>query len=228
MKTRKLLTAVIAFLAFAVTTLAQTVPSYVPTNGLVGYWGFNGNGNDQTGNGNNGAVNGATLTTDRNGNANSAYSFDGVSNYIRCTNSGIVGNNSRTICFWVKTNSTSPGSIISYGNNDSILQDYRIILHGLDINSCTANIGMAFTATGAGRSIQYEPINTWDFFTILYDNSIGNNLSNVKIFKNGVMISSYCDENVNNVINTGTINPITIGCYHWLSYSGNKQFFSVF
>ena len=58
---------------------AQNVPSYVPTNGLVGYWGFNGNANDESGNGNNGTVNGATLTTDRNGNANSAYSFNGTS-----------------------------------------------------------------------------------------------------------------------------------------------------
>jgi hypothetical protein len=37
MKTRKLLTAVIAFLGFAVTTVAQTVSSNVPTNGNVGY-----------------------------------------------------------------------------------------------------------------------------------------------------------------------------------------------
>jgi len=61
------------------------VPSYVPTNGLVGYWPFNGNANDESGNGNNGTVNGATLTTDRYGVANKAYSFDGVSNYIAVT-----------------------------------------------------------------------------------------------------------------------------------------------
>jgi hypothetical protein len=53
------------------------VPSYVPTNGLVGYWPFSGNANDVSGNGNNGTNNGATLTTDRFGNANNAYSFDG-------------------------------------------------------------------------------------------------------------------------------------------------------
>ena len=54
------------------TTLFGQVPSYVPTNGLVGYWPFNGNANDESGNGNNGTVNGATLTTDRFGNSNSA------------------------------------------------------------------------------------------------------------------------------------------------------------
>jgi hypothetical protein len=61
---------------------SQSVPSYVPTNGLVGWWGFNGNAQDGSGNGNHGTVNGATLTTDRFGNQNGAYSFDGDDDYI--------------------------------------------------------------------------------------------------------------------------------------------------
>jgi len=52
------------------------VPNYVPSNGLVGWWPFNGNANDESGNGNNGTVNGATLTIDRNGVANQAYTFN--------------------------------------------------------------------------------------------------------------------------------------------------------
>ena len=50
----------------------------IPTNGLVAYYPFNGNANDASGNGNNGIVNGATLTTDRLGNMNSAYTFNGL------------------------------------------------------------------------------------------------------------------------------------------------------
>jgi hypothetical protein len=64
-------------IALSAQTLMAQVPSYVPTNGLVGYWPFDGNANDVSGNGNNGTNNGATLTTDRNGNANSAYYFSG-------------------------------------------------------------------------------------------------------------------------------------------------------
>jgi len=59
----------------------DSIPSWL-TNGLVGYWPFNGNANDESGNGNNGTVNGATLTSDRNGNSGKAYSFDGFNNYI--------------------------------------------------------------------------------------------------------------------------------------------------
>ncbi len=81
-----LLTA-LAIAGFAVTTSAQTVPNYVPTNGLVGWWPFNGNAIDESVNTNNGTVNGATLTTDRFGSVNSAYSFDGVNDKIIITNS---------------------------------------------------------------------------------------------------------------------------------------------
>ena len=43
---------------------------------------FSGNALDTSGNGLHGTVNGATLTTDRFGNANSAYSFDGTNDFI--------------------------------------------------------------------------------------------------------------------------------------------------
>ncbi|MDZ7897012.1 MAG: gliding motility-associated C-terminal domain-containing protein [Arcicella sp.] len=48
-------------------------------NGLVACYPFNANAKDETGNGNNGTVNGAILTNDRFGKANSAYSFNGSS-----------------------------------------------------------------------------------------------------------------------------------------------------
>ncbi len=48
----------------------------------VAYYPFNGNANDESGFENHGAVNGATLTADRFGNASSAYQFDGSSTYI--------------------------------------------------------------------------------------------------------------------------------------------------
>jgi uncharacterized protein (TIGR02145 family) len=44
---------------------SQSVPSYVPTNGLVGWWGFNGNAQDGSGNGNHGTLNQTSYTTNR-------------------------------------------------------------------------------------------------------------------------------------------------------------------
>jgi len=45
--------------------------------GLIAYYPFNNNANDMSGNGFNGTVHNATITTDRFGNANAAYYFNG-------------------------------------------------------------------------------------------------------------------------------------------------------
>jgi hypothetical protein len=62
--------------------LSLNLIAQIPSNGLVGYYPFSGNANDFSGNNNNGTVNGATLTSDRFGKLNSAYSFNGLGNSI--------------------------------------------------------------------------------------------------------------------------------------------------
>ncbi len=85
-------------------------------NGLVAYYPFNGNANDESGNGNYGTVNGATLTTDGNGKPNSAYNFNGTGDYIGLLNyfpSPV--NNTFTFSAWIKPSSceiNTDGSII--------------------------------------------------------------------------------------------------------------------
>ena len=74
------------------TILPKLVFAQIPSDRLVGYWPFNGNANDESGNCNNGAVNGATLTIDRFGNSNSAYAFDGINDYIGIASSSLVIN----------------------------------------------------------------------------------------------------------------------------------------
>jgi hypothetical protein len=98
MKKRSLLLSVVAAFGFTTASIAQ-VPNYVPSNGLVGWWPFNGNANDESGNGNNGTVNGATLTADRFGISNMAYSFDGINDYISTYRSGYT---TFSISLWCK------------------------------------------------------------------------------------------------------------------------------
>jgi hypothetical protein len=77
-------------------------------NGLVTYYPFNGNANDEGGNGNNGVLYGASLIADRFGNTNSAYHFDGINDYVRIADSNslnITGN--LTISTWICTNDSS-------------------------------------------------------------------------------------------------------------------------
>lgn len=54
----------------------------IPLNGLIAWFPFNGNANDMSGNGHNGTVYGATLTTDRFGNTYGAFNFNGSTSYI--------------------------------------------------------------------------------------------------------------------------------------------------
>jgi len=50
--------------------------------GLVAYYPFNGNADDLSGNDNHGIINGAIPTTGKNGKENTAYLFNGISNFI--------------------------------------------------------------------------------------------------------------------------------------------------
>ncbi|MFN5294589.1 MAG: LamG-like jellyroll fold domain-containing protein, partial [Flavobacteriales bacterium] len=76
-----------------------------------GYWPFCGNANDESGNGNDGTVNGATLTEDRFGNANAAYGFDGVDDYINCGNNDALNLNNFSISVWHKLNDLPQSAI---------------------------------------------------------------------------------------------------------------------
>lgn len=94
------------------------------TNSLMGWWPFNGNANDESGNGNNGTVNGATMTIDRYGNVNSAYYFDGIDDNI-ITNSFANLSGDFTFSCWVKSDDNSnqvivntiPHTVFAYGLN---------------------------------------------------------------------------------------------------------------
>jgi hypothetical protein len=209
---KKILLSAVAAISMTTASMAQTVPNYVPTNGLVSWWPFNGNANDESVNTNDGTVNGATLTTDRFGIANSAYSFDGVNDYIQCLQAGPSGDPTVTATFWLKTNQTSYGHIIGYGSNAISGNDFRVYING----NCTSGILFDTYQNAKGFSTTFN--NNWDFYTLIYDGSIGNNTSISKIYKNGILISSVCfSVNATNT-NIQTTNPIRFGRYH-----GNAQ-----
>ncbi|MGD0712159.1 MAG: hypothetical protein ABR968_13380, partial [Bacteroidales bacterium] len=67
------------FFIFVVAILGLSVNAQIPSTGLVAFYPFKGNADDTSGNGHNGTVHGATLTTDRFGNPNNAYYFNGSS-----------------------------------------------------------------------------------------------------------------------------------------------------
>ena len=79
-----------------------TDPPFDPKKGLVAYYPFGGNAKDESGNGNDGQVQGAELVADRRGNNAGAYKFDGLNDYINCGNSTTlqIGAGSHTLSAW--------------------------------------------------------------------------------------------------------------------------------
>jgi len=100
MKMKSLLLVTLAMLGLTTSTMAQNLPNYVPANGLVGWWPFNGNANDESGNGNNGTVIGPTLTTDRFGMSNSAYNFSSNIIDVGSNNTLNIGPNGISVSAW--------------------------------------------------------------------------------------------------------------------------------
>ncbi|MFL5307613.1 MAG: LamG-like jellyroll fold domain-containing protein [Polyangia bacterium] len=88
--------------------------------GLAYYFPFDGDATDQSGNGHDGEVHGAMLTTGHDGTADGAYSFDG-SSWIQAPGDDLpIGNTDRTLTAWVNpaAGSGSLWGIIYWGQND--------------------------------------------------------------------------------------------------------------
>lgn len=79
----------LASLGFVLTVMILVHPGVALSADLVGYWPFRGDATDESGFANHGTVDGASLTTDRCGNANSAFSFDG-DDFINLGDSNIL------------------------------------------------------------------------------------------------------------------------------------------
>lgn len=71
-------------------------------DGLIAYFPFNGNTNDESGNGNNAFANGPTLTEDRFGKPDSAYSFDGRDDFLIIPYHPSLYPPSLSVAVWVK------------------------------------------------------------------------------------------------------------------------------
>ena len=93
------LTITTVFSLFILQALGQ--PAFLK-EGLVAYYPFNGNANDESGNGNHGVVNGATLTNDRFGTSNNAFDFDGISNNIKIGKNISLNSDYLSISIWFK------------------------------------------------------------------------------------------------------------------------------
>jgi photosystem II stability/assembly factor-like uncharacterized protein len=154
----------------------------VPVSDMVAFYPFNGNANDETGNGNNGTVDGATLTADRFGNADKAYSFDGVNDKISGNVDGSLFSEHKTISLWAvisEPESYSP-RIAGIGSAGTPAQYYSSILEGTASPRRIQFYSYGSVADGYSATL-VQNSNEWHNYAVTFDGS------KVKIFIDGVL-----------------------------------------
>lgn len=181
-------------LLFAASAFAQNVPSYVPNNGLVGWWPFNGNANDESGNGNIGTVNGATLTSDRFGNAGKAYDFDGVDD--NC-NLNTPLPNSFSISIWAQIDSFKIYNGIGSELLSTFNQNFGSSGFVFRTDPTPNKIVSGFWNTNGNQIVSRNNISQyqWNHYVVSYDSGL------LKLYFNGFLcdsiIGSYIQNNQN-------------------------------
>jgi hypothetical protein len=171
------------------------------SRGLVAYYLFNGNANDESGNGNHGTVHGAKLTTDRFGNANRAYSFNGANDYIRVQNSDTLDLvNDFSIGFWIKPNRPHIGMILNKhftgSNNDGswflcFRDDNKIYFQASpNFNGDTHSNAIDISVWNSVLFVYSTLDNSWRFFINGKLNNSGKTLFNVRHTSSDLYIGS--------------------------------------
>lgn len=179
----------------------------IPQNGLVAYYPFNGNANDESGNGNHGNIQGAVLTSDRFAKSNSAYHFNGSNNLINCGHRpSLQLTDSLTISAWFNSNNTDKLGEYIIGKCSDSTASYEYLICW-DFYEGGASWGLKTCVGGENYNeigSNFVPIpNTWYHVVVTFSYP-----GYLTLYLNGNILSS--------ISTTGRIEPTTqdlvIGC----------------
>ena len=164
-------------------------------NGLVAKYSFNnGNANDEIGS-NHGTVNGASLTSDRFGNPNMAYDFDGVDDFISLP-SDVYFNGAFSVSAWANIRTIQSWSrLLDFGNGDNS-DNVLLAFSGATSGNFVAEV------IGGGQlySSSLYPLNSWSFvcITLNADSVLSIYLNNTL---SGSMQVSLMPQNITRTLN---------------------------
>lgn len=156
---------------------------YPLKNGLIAWYTFNGNANDESGFNNNGRINGSILTTDRFNKENSAYKFDGIDDYIRIPNANEIcfGKNNWSISLWFNSATLKQSSsLISKNSSNCWSNGGKQVMW----NDSTFISLDCYGATGSPINMKLDT-NTWYHYVVTYDQI----LNLWKAYINGLIVS---------------------------------------
>ena len=169
---KKLIPILILLLTIGFNSFAQTVDLQ---KGLVAYYPFNGNADDESGNGHNGIVYGASLTSDRFGKANSAYYFDGNGSHIIVPDDNEFDfNGSFSIACWVYKENNNNRAFIRKG------RDIEDGSYWFSENTIGIRYDYSSYAKASGKIL---PNGEWHYVVGVFDNDKGV----IKFYQDGAL-----------------------------------------
>jgi hypothetical protein len=212
---KKQLTFCLALLILLCTSAHAQLPSYLPSDGLVAWYPFNGNANDESGNGNDGVVNGALMASDRFGNQMKAYSFDGLDDYIDCGSmEGIAGIAQMTISCWINYESIINSSRV-FGREETNNSSYGLAL-ALDNfngnnNGIKAVMRNGSNTLGNANSV-LQPLQYFHV-VLVYNGQSNGNSEMIKMYINGMITSLIYTGNIPSLTHNNEFNAWIGGSY---------------
>lgn len=180
----------------------QFLVSYTPvdtqsflTNGLVAYYPFEGNANDESGYSNNGIVTNAVLTQDRFGGASRAYSFGSIDCEITSPFQGVIGSNPRTVSCWIRQSDnlqTNWGEVINWAIGGQCASQFSCGFNA-DVNfgadrfyfGVSIDVGCGMIVYDAG---QWD--GRWHHYAWVVPDVQNPKLTDVKIFRDGSLLTA--------------------------------------
>ena len=170
-----------------------STPFPFTTDGLVAYYPFNGNANDESGNGHNGIfLDGAKLAADKNGVANKACSVN--SGFVQIADNTALNLSSYTLSIWFKAEGVMSAFNCLIGKNYTIA--YGIGFDSGGSTDCPAPLAsrpMRVYASNRSNAFNNSFItcgdNTWYHVVVTYNNANGavNLYINGNLWENGTL-----------------------------------------
>jgi hypothetical protein len=190
---------------------AQSLPDYLPKDGLVGWWPFNGNAKDESGNGHDGVVNGVALTTDRFGNLNEAYEWKSNGNVGQYISIGAMASNfpqkSFSFSAWVLAD-------VGQGANPRIVNFGNVYpgIWSMGVSNSSRNYSGFWPPTGGFFYSNPVTSLSWNHLVYTTDATTGS----TSFYVNGILDTTFCcsspdpTSSINGIWEFGKMKPTEI------------------
>jgi hypothetical protein len=210
------------FLLFIANVSFGQVPSYVPTSGLLGWYPFNGNADDESVNGNNGTVlTGTVLTTDRFGDTDASYLVDG----LNCPDpkgisipATIDNTGAYTISIWFQSidSTKQDQTIFNSFPHQYIGPNLNYPFSGFENKTCSfIGDGSSWPISGATCNWETYMLHDWHHLVVT------KNTTEIKFYQDGVIVFT---QSIGAGINVGSF-TLVAGA---ISINGGSQCYETF